>query len=118
MWLIILALSSDLSLGQTLFPSEDNGFPTHNENRRHTGPTGKPCLALEASAKAQAINKDIYEHWIGATNSCGQHIKVKVCYYGSEDCIVMDVPPWGRQDSVLGIYPALKDFRYEAKEQF
>jgi hypothetical protein len=30
----------------------------------------------------------------------------------------MDVPPWGRRDSVLGIYPALKDFRYDAKEQF
>jgi hypothetical protein len=81
-------------------------------------PTGKPCLKLDGSAKAQIINKDIYEHWISAQNSCGQHIKVRVCYHGSEDCIVIDVPPWGRRDSVLGIYPALQDFRYDSKELF
>ena len=82
------------------------------------GPTGKPCLSLGASAKAQAVNKHIYEHRVGAVNSCGQHIKVQVCYYKSNDCITMDVPAWGRKDAVLGIYPALPSFRYEAKEQF
>ena len=57
-------------------------------------------------------------HRISATNSCGYHIKVKVCYrgyhikvkvcyYGTQDCIVMDVPLWAQQESVLGIYPAL-----------
>jgi hypothetical protein len=30
----------------------------------------------------------------------------------------MDVPPWGHREEVLGIYPALADFRYDAKEQF
>jgi hypothetical protein len=30
----------------------------------------------------------------------------------------MDVPPWDRKDSVLGIYPALRDFKFDAKEQF
>jgi hypothetical protein len=117
--LFIIAPLGDLALGQSLFPSSGSIFPTPSElNRRHMAPTGKPCLAFESYPKAQAINKNIYEHWVGATNSCGQHIKVRVCYYQTEDCIVMDVPPWARQDSVLGIYPALKDFRYEAKEQF
>jgi len=117
--LLILAPLGDPALGESLFPSSGGLFSAPSElNRRHMAPTGKACLAFEASTKAQAINKNIYEHWIGATNSCGQHIKVKVCYYQTEDCIVMDVPPWSRQDSVLGIYPALKDFRYATKEQF
>jgi len=47
-----------------------------------------------------------------------QNIKVQVCYYKTQDCIAVNVPPWGRQDSVLGIYPALTDFRFDAKEQF
>jgi hypothetical protein len=115
----ILATLGDAALGQSLFRSSGGIFPTPNElNRRHMAPTGKPCLAFEAYAKAQAVNKNIYEHWVGAKNSCGQHIKVQVCYYQSHDCIIMDVPPWDRQDSVLGIYPALKEFRYETKEQF
>jgi hypothetical protein len=121
---IILGLILHSSLGglafaQSNLSSSGSIFPAPNDmKKRHMSPTGKPCLTLEAYSKTQVINKDIYEHWVGATNSCGQHIKVKVCYYETEDCIVMDVPPYDRQDSVLGIYPALKDFRYDAKEQF
>ena len=44
-------------------------------------PTGKPCLVLHGYAKAQTINPNIFEHRIAATNSCGQNIKVKVCYH-------------------------------------
>jgi hypothetical protein len=87
-------------------------------NRQHMAPTGKPCLALRGYAQAQTINPHIFEHRVVATNSCGLNIKVKVCYHMSEDCITIDVPPWARKDSVLGIYPALRDFKYDAKEQF
>ena len=81
-------------------------------------PTGKPCLVLHGYAKPQTINPNIFEHRIAASNGCGQNIKVKVCYHGSDDCITIDVPPWDRKDSVLGIYPALRDFKFDAKEQF
>ena len=81
-------------------------------------PTGKPCLTIQGYAKPQTINPHIFEHWVGVANGCGQDIKLRVCYFGSQDCIPLDVPPWGRKDSVLGIYPALPDFRFEAREQF
>lgn len=91
----------------------------HNEPiKRHVGSNGKPCLALESYAKAEVINKDIFEHWVKATNSCGQHIELRVCYRKSNDCIVMNVPPWDTKNSVLGIYPKVKDFQYDAKEKF
>jgi hypothetical protein len=109
--LAMVVVFNSLALAQSVAAPYDS-------NRHHMGPTGKPCLTLDGSTKAQTINKDIYEHWVSAANSCGQHIKVRVCYYKTSDCITMDVPPWGRTASVLGIYPALKDFRYEAKEQF
>jgi hypothetical protein len=82
------------------------------------GPNGKPCLAVVGYAKPQVINKSIYEHWIMARNSCGQNIKLRVCYHGTDNCFVMTVPPWDSKNSVLGIYPMTRDFQYDAKEQF
>jgi hypothetical protein len=118
--LIVMMLLKGAAAAQTVAPpASGNIIPTpYDMSRRHMSPTGKPCLSFSSSAKAQTLNKNIYEHWVGAANSCGQHIKVRVCYYKTQDCMTMDVPPFGRKDSVLGIYPALQNFRYEAKEQF
>jgi hypothetical protein len=88
-----------------------------NERSRHFGSTGKPCIALESGATPQRTNKNIYEHWITATNSCGQNIKVQVCYHKTDNCIVVNVPPWESTNSVLGIYPNVRDFVYDAKEK-
>jgi hypothetical protein len=98
--------------GSSLFPSQGDLCKQHN------GPTGKPCLKIEASVKPQTINRNIMEHWVAVTNACGQRIKVKVCYHNSEHCVMVDAPPWGRQDTVLGIFPALKEFSYDYTEQF
>ncbi len=84
----------------------------------HLAPTGKPCVHVEGYAKAQTINPNIFEHMISATNNCGLRIKLKLCYYKTLHCIPVDVPPYDRKMAVLGIYPALKEFRYEYKEQF
>jgi hypothetical protein len=65
----------------------------------------------------ERINKNIYEHWIRASNSCGQNIKLQVCYHKTGDCIVMNVPPWQEKNSVLGISPGQKEFQYDAKER-
>jgi hypothetical protein len=98
-------------------PDELSHLHDPNERSRHFGSTGKPCIALESSATPQRINKNIYEHWITATNSCGQNIKVQVCYRKTDDCIVMHVPPWETTSSVLGIDPNVRDFLYDAKEK-
>jgi hypothetical protein len=112
--LMVLALMGDLAFGQNLSPSLSPGGP----NQRHKGPTGQACLAFTSYARSQVVNKNIYEHWITVTNGCGQNIKVQVCYYNTDDCIMMNIPPLDRTAAVLGIYPNLKDFRYETKEQF
>ena len=87
-------------------------------SKRHTGPNGTPCIKTGSSSKSETINPNIIEHWVSATNSCGQHIKLKICYYQTQHCVMIDVPPWDRKDTVLGIFPALRDFRYEYTEQF
>jgi hypothetical protein len=121
-WLIssiCFALLGGHALAQSVVSPSGSTFALPNElGRHHMGPNGKPCLAVAGYAKSQVINKNIYEHWISATNSCGQSIKLRVCYHGTDDCIVMNVPPWESKNSVLGIYPIVKDFQYDAKEQF
>jgi hypothetical protein len=109
---IFLTVLDGHAFGQTILPAQDD------LSRRHLGPTGSPCLAIEGHAKAEIVNKDIYQHLIKINNSCGQAIKVQVCYYKSDHCIDVDVPAWGRKDTVLGIFPALKQFRFYAKEKF
>jgi hypothetical protein len=84
----------------------------------HLGPTGKPCLTVFGSAKSQVINPNIFEHIIMASNNCSQSIKMKVCYYQSAQCIPLEVPAYGRKEVVLGIMPAMNQFRFEYREQF
>jgi hypothetical protein len=115
---IFFAFLGGHALAQSLIPARSISAKANELFGRHIGPRGKPCLALESYAKSQVVNKDIYEHWIRATNSCGQTIKLRVCYRKSEDCIVMNVPPWDSKNSVLGIYPMQKEFQYDAQEQF
>jgi hypothetical protein len=94
-------------------------LPSHNDLcKRHMDATGKPCIKIDPSSKPQTINPHIFEHWVAVTNGCGQAIKVRICYYKTQQCIVADTPPWGRRDVVLGIFPSLRDFRYDYTEQF
>ena len=79
---------------------------------------GKPCITVSGVTKPQIINPDIMEHWVSATNSCGRRIKLHICYYGTQHCVEVDAPPWERKDVVLGIFPALREFRYQYTEQF
>jgi hypothetical protein len=85
---------------------------------RHRDPTGKPCLSVFGSAQRQLVNTNLYDHLIMATNTCGRPIKMDVCYYGTDHCISMQVPAMDRKEAMLGILPAMKDFRFEFREQF
>lgn len=86
--------------------------------RRHLGPTGKPCVAVNGFARPEPINPQIFEHVITANNSCSQVIKLTVCYYGSDRCTPLTVASYARKETVLGILPAMKEFRFEYREQF
>jgi hypothetical protein len=114
----IFLLFAKLAGGQTLMPSPNSNLAAAAGRQRHVTFTGQSCLTFYAYAKMQVSNKAIYEHWIKATNACPQNIKVKICYYDTEDCIMITVPPLDQKRSILGIYPALKSFRYTATEQF
>jgi hypothetical protein len=107
--------SEELKRSRNPYQLNDVGDP--NNLNRHLSSTGKPCIALKSYATAELINKNIYEHWIKASNSCGQNIKVQVCYRKTDDCIVMNLPPWETKNAVLGIYPNMKEFEYDAKEK-
>ena len=106
------ALAQDMELPKGIPPVQDNFA------KRHMSSLGKPCLAIQGYAKPELVNKNLYQHWIKTANSCGQTIKVQVCYYQTEHCVLMSVPPYEKKDSMLGIFPALKRFQFEAKEQF
>src|SRR5262245_1610936 len=84
----------------------------------HLDLAGKPCLVVSGYSRPQTINPKIFEHIVSFQNHCVQTIKLKVCHYGSQNCISADVPGYGRKESVLGIYPSLREFRYAYLEQF
>ncbi len=112
---MFLTVLGGYAVGQTLAPL----LPTQNNlTKHHMSPLGKPRLTIGGYAKPELANKNIYQHLIRAVNGCGQNIKVQVCYYQTQDCLLMSIPPWESKTSILGIFPALKRFRFEAKEQF
>jgi hypothetical protein len=115
---VALAVSAENSIAQEIVLPPGNPPIPNARAKYHMGPLGKPCLTMHGYAKPELINKNLYQHWISAANNCGQTIKVQVCYYQTEDCTLMSVPPWERKDTILGIFPALKRFQFEAKEQF
>ena len=119
--LVLMASASvgGIALGQDLnLPPGSFSVSLNDLKQRHLAPTGKPCLTITTFAKAQRINPKIFEHWIAAANSCGQRIKLKVCYYKTDDCVAIDVPPFEKKETVLGIFPSLNSFQIETKEQF
>jgi hypothetical protein len=86
--------------------------------KMHLGPTGKPCLTVFGYAQPQMIDPNIFDHMISAKNDCSQTIKMQVCYYHSQQCIPVDVPPYARKLAVLGIMPAMTQFQFEYREKF
>jgi hypothetical protein len=86
--------------------------------QRHLGPAGKACLTVKGEARAEKINPKLFAHMIVAANECGERIKLDVCYYQSRRCVMMDIPPYGRSETTLGIMPSMSGFRFEFREQF
>lgn len=86
--------------------------------KAHMGPDGKPCLSVSGNSVPETLNPHIFKHMVIADNRCSIAIKVQVCYYESSDCTPLSAPPYGRGEAVLGIMPAMSQFRFEYREQF
>src|SRR5258708_6181062 len=101
-------------------PSETQPFgESANAGKKvHMDPTGKPCVQVSAFSRPEIINPKLFDHTILARNHCSLPINLKVCYYGSQSCIPVDIPGYGQKQTVLGVYPSLRDFRYEYTEKF
>jgi hypothetical protein len=117
--LMFLTMFGGHAVGQNL-ATLPPGIPPVQDDvaKHHMSPLGKPCLVIQGYAKPEISNKNIYQHSIRVANNCGQSIKVRVCYYRTEDCVLMTVPQWESKIAILGIFPALKRFQFDAKEQF
>lgn len=90
---------------------------TNTELRTHRNALGKPCLDFEAISRAHLSNTDIYDNIVSIKNQCAQRIMVKVCYFGSDSCIDVEVPAFQRKDVILGVRPQSQYFRYSYKEK-
>ena len=97
----------------TLQNSGDNAALTVHRN-----PLGKPCLNIESASRAHVINPDVYDNVVSILNQCAKRINVRICYYGSESCVDVEVPGQQRKDTVLGVRPHMQYFRYSYKEKF
>jgi hypothetical protein len=84
----------------------------------HRSPLGKPCLNMEAASRAQIINPDLYDNIVSIQNQCSKKISVKVCYYGTEICVDVEVLAQQRKDVTIGIRPHTQYFRYSYQEKF
>jgi hypothetical protein len=114
---------SQPTLGGTLGPPASAkppliGASQNTDILRHRDPTGKACLSIYGSALSHKTNPKLFDHVITAKNNCAQLIKMQVCYYRTQQCILMDIPGRMSKEAVLGIMPSVKDFQYEFRERF
>jgi hypothetical protein len=86
--------------------------------RRHLDVMGKPCLQSNGTTERLVSNPRILNHTVSLDNHCFDSIKVKVCYYRTDECTDVTVPPRGRKEQIIGVFPAMQSFRYEVKELF
>lgn len=73
---------------------------------------GKPCLDIEAAARAHTIDRDVLDHVVSVKNNCPRSIKVKICYLNSDSCNALDVQAYKRVDTILGTMRKVSNFRY------
>jgi hypothetical protein len=87
-------------------------------DHKHLDYTGKPCLTTNGVSSPLASNPRILNHAVSLENHCAERINAKVCYYKTDECTNVVVPPNSHMQQVIGVFPAMQLFRYEVKEQF
>jgi hypothetical protein len=112
LFVLLLAFSFASNLLAQGFTSSDLG------ERKHRDFVGKPCLETSSESQPLASNPRILNHSVTLENHCFELIKVTVCYHGTDECTDVDVPARSRKQQVIGVFPALEQFRYDVKEHF
>lgn len=87
-------------------PAEQSGSPVIRDA------LNRPCLDVEAAARAHVINPDMVDHVVSVKNSCPRPIKLKICYFQSDRCKEVDVQAYKRVDTILGTMTKIFTFRY------
>lgn len=75
-------------------------------------PLGRPCLDVEAAARAGTVNPAMQDHIVSIKNNCAKLIKAKVCYTGSDHCNEVVLQAYKRVDTILGSMKGVTTFRY------
>lgn len=78
---------------------------------------GKPCLDVEAGARAQVVNPTMVDHIVSAKNNCPRRITVSICYFHSDNCRQAIIQPYKRVDTVLGTMRGVTAFRYSIDQK-
>ena len=78
---------------------------------------GRNCLDVEAGARAQIVNKAMVDHVVSLKNNCLKPLKLKVCYFNTDNCSDVDVPANRRVDTILGSMRGTSFFRYTIKQK-
>ncbi len=82
---------------------------------RNVDPTGNPCLNVYPHSEHQTINKMIFNHVLLLDNHCSKEVRIKACYYKTDSCQEITVPPYTRKNYVFGVFTT-GDFRYAFRE--
>lgn len=78
---------------------------------------GRPCLDIEAAAKAHVVNPQMIDHIISIKNNCPSSIKVSICYFRSDRCVNSAVQGYKRLDTILGTMSGVRTFRYSVDQR-
>lgn len=78
---------------------------------------GRPCLDVEAAARAEVVNPEMLDHVVSVKNNCQRIIRVKVCYFNSDRCNEIVVQGYKRVDTILGTMRGVKFFRYSLMQK-
>jgi hypothetical protein len=84
----------------------------------HKTPDGRACITVHPMTRAQIVNPKIIDQIVIINNICGQSIKVRVCYAGSNDCINVPLGGYERLQRTLGVGAGSTSFRYEYRELY
>jgi hypothetical protein len=95
------------------------GFTTNSAGeRKHRDFVGNVCLGVNGTSQPLASNPKIFNHVVSVENRCAERIKVRICYHGTDSCSDVEVPGRSHKEQVIGVFPAMRLFQYDVKEQF
>lgn len=77
----------------------------------------RPCLDVDAIARAHLVNKDMLDHVVSVKNNCARVIKVKICYYDGDRCKDFSIQGYQRIDTILGTMMKVGTFRYSLSQK-